>query len=96
MKRDLESLDMQKRQNVNELREMVRVSFTFHWPFRTEQLCRINFDTEAFWKQQEGAMGWLSHRWVCTAKWLRCKNEKKYIITVIYQTAIRKRKLLYK
>lgn len=69
---------------------MVRVFFTFHWPFRTEPLCRINFDTEAFWKQQEGAMGWSSHRWVCTAKWLRSKNEQKYIITVIYQTAIRK------
>lgn len=90
MKRDLESLDMQKRQNVNYLREMVRVFFTFHWPFRTELLCRISFDTEAFWKQQEGAMGWSSHRWVCTAKWLRSKNEQKYIITVIYQTAIRK------
>lgn len=90
MKRDLESLDMQKRQNVNYLREMVRVFFTFHWPFRTEPLCRISFDTEAFWKQQEGAMGWSSHRWVCTAKWLRSKNEQKYIITVIYQTAIRK------
>ena len=69
---------------------MVRVFFTFHWPFRTEPLCRINFDTEAFWKQREGAMGWSSHRWVCTAKWLRSKNEQKYIITVIYQTAIRK------
>lgn len=90
MKRDLESLDMQKRQNVNYLREMVRVFFTFHWPFRTELLYRISFDTEAFWKQQEGAMGWSSHRWVCTAKWLRSKNEQKYIITVIYQTAIRK------
>lgn len=75
---------------------MVRVFFTFHWPFRTEQLCRINFGTEAFWKQQEGAMGWSSHRWVCTAKWLKSKNKQKYIITVISQTAIRKRKLLYK